>query len=142
MQRKIAFKRLDPDVPVPRYAHDDDAGFDLFARTEVTLAPGERAQVPTGVAMVIPEGCVGLVWDKSGMSQVHGLKTLGGVVDAGYRGEVMVGIVNLGSEPYRIEKHHKVAQMLVQDVLHVDLEEVDELPDSLRGNRGFGSTGK
>jgi dUTP pyrophosphatase len=141
MKQKVYIKRLDPSVPAPAYAHDDDAGFDLFARSEVVLGPGERAQVPTGVAMVIPDGYVGLVWDKSGISHKHGLKTLGGVVDAGYRGEVMVGVVNVGSEPYHIDKHRKVAQMLVQAVEHVVFEEVEELPDSVRGTGGFGSTG-
>ncbi len=129
---------------MPSYAHAGDAGLDLYARVAVTLAPGERAQVPTGVAVAIPDGYVGLVWDKSGLSQKHGLKTLGGVVDAGYRGEVLVGVVNLDVMPYTIEQHHKVAQMLIQQVEAVAVVEVQVLPESTseRGTKGFGSTGK
>ena len=138
---KVELKRLDRDMPLPSYAHEGDAGFDLVAREEVTIAPGERVQVPTGIALHIPDGYVGLVWDKSGLSHKHGLKTLGGVVDAGYRGEVMVGLVNLGTEPYTLERHHKVAQMLIQKVEQATLEIVDSLDDSTRGTGGFGSTG-
>lgn len=127
---------------LPSYAHPGDAGCDLFAAQSVTLAPGARAQVGVGVAFELPEGFVGLIWDKSGLSQKHGLKTLGGVVDAGYRGEVMVGIVNLSSEPYTIEAGHKVAQMLVQRVEAVTFEEVTSLDATSRGVGGFGSTGK
>lgn len=142
MTLTLRIKRLDPNVPLPSYAHDDDAACDLYAREETVLKPGERAQVPTGLAMEIPDGYVGFVWDKSGLSHKYGLKTLGGVIDAGYRGEVMVGVVNLGSDSYRIEQYHKVAQLVLQRVEHVHIEEVFALGNTRRGTRGFGSTGK
>lgn len=142
MQLSLPVHRFDPSVPMPSYAHAGDAGLDLYARETVTIAPGERAQVATGIAVAIPEGYVGLVWDKSGLSQLHGLKTLGGVVDSGYRGEVMVGLVNLGKDPLTIERYRKVAQLLIQSIERVRAEEVDLLPntDSARGVSGFGST--
>jgi dUTP pyrophosphatase len=137
----LKVKRLDAEARLPRYAYADDAGFDLCAVHAVTLKPGERVQVRTGLAMQIPKGYVGLIWDKSGLSHKHGLKTLGGVIDAGYRGEVCVGLVHLGSEPYTIERHQKVAQMLIQKIEAPDVVEVDSLEDSERGPHGFGSSG-
>jgi len=139
---EVKIQKLHTDAILPQYAHHDDAGMDFFAVENVALAPGERAQVPTGIAMEIPEGYVGLIWDKSGLSHRHGLKTLGGVIDAGYRGEVKIGVVNLGAEPYTIEAGHKVAQMLIQKVEQPTLTEVDSLQDSTRGENAFGSTGK
>ena len=115
---------------------------DLYASESITLKSMERGTVKTGIAVEIPEGYVGLVWDKSGLSHTHGIKTLGGVVDAGYRGEVKIGVVNLSDETYMFEKHHKVAQMLIQKVEHAEIEEVSELSESERGHNGFGSTGK
>jgi dUTP pyrophosphatase len=141
MSLTLQVYRIDPTVPLPSYGYDDDAAFDLYAAEEVVLAPGARAQVRTGIALVIPRGYVGLVWDKSGLSHTHGLKTLGGVVDAGYRGEVMVGIVNLGSAPYTLARHHKVAQMIIQKKETPVIVEVSTLPESDRGTRGFGSSG-
>jgi len=141
MNQKVRVKRLDPELPLPSYEHAGDAGFDLFAREAVTLAPKERAQIATGIALALPEGCVGLVWDKSGLSHKGGLKVLGGVVDACYRGEVLVGLVNLSSAPYSFEKGQKVAQMLIQQVSRVSFEEVAELDETTRGEGGFGSTG-
>jgi dUTP pyrophosphatase len=139
----LSVQRLDPSVPLPSYAHHGDAGLDLYAREAVTLVPGERAQVATGVAVEIPHGYVGLVWDKSGLSHKYGIKTLGGVVDAGYRGEIFVGVVNLGTEPYTFERHHKVAQMIIQRCEQVEVKEVTDLSSSSsRGTSGFGSTGK
>lgn len=134
--------RLDPSVPLPSYGHEGDVGMDLCARETVTLVPGARAQVPTGIALQIPDGFGGFIWDKSGLSHLHGLKTLGGVIDAGYRGEIKVGVVNLGSVPYTIERHHKVAQLVVQRVERVACVEVHELDRTTRGVRGFGSTGR
>lgn len=138
----LKVRRLDPEVPLPSSGHADDAAHDLFAAHEVTLQPGERVQVDTGIATSIPEGHVGLIWDKSGLSHNHGLKTLGGVIDVGYRGEVKVGLINLGAEPYTVERHHKVAQMIIQKKETVIIEEVDTLSDSSRGTDGFGSTGR
>lgn len=139
---EIKIKKLSEDAKVPTYAHHNDAGFDLYAIENVAVPAGARVLVGTGLAMEIPDGYVGLVWDKSGLSNTHGLKTLGGVIDAGYRGEVKVGIVNLGATDYTIDAGHKVAQMLIQKVEHVETKEVDELSDATRGWNGFGSTGK
>ncbi len=139
MQLKI--KKL-CDVIVPSYAHPGDAGLDLYAAEAITILPGEKKAVPTGIAMEIPEGFVGLIWDKSGIAIKEGMKTLGGVVDSGYRGEVLVGIINLSNKAYTFEKNHKVAQMVIQKKELVSVEEVTELSDTARGEGGFGSTGK
>ncbi len=140
MQLKV--KKLSREAKLPQYVKPGDAGMDLFALEETILAPGQFVGVATGIAMEIPEGYVGLIWDKSGLSIKHGLKTLGGVVDAGFRGEVKVGIINLGSEEYKIEKGHKVAQMLIQKVEHMEIEESESLSETDRGEKGFGSSGK
>ncbi len=115
---------------------------DVYSVRTITILPGERVQVPTGIAVELPEGHVALVWDKSGLSHKHGLKTVGGVIDQGYRGEYMIGMINLSTEPYILDAGHKVAQILIQKVEHPEIEEVLELSDSSRGEGGFGSTGK
>ena len=138
----IKIKKLKPDAVLPNYAHSGDAGMDIYASENVHVRKGERAKVPTGIAMEIPEGYVGLVWDKSGLSINHGLKTLGGVIDAGYRGEIIIGIANLSSEDYTLEKGHKVAQLLIQKIESPVIEEAIELNNSHRGEKGLGSTGK
>ncbi len=140
MQLKI--KKLIEDATIPKYATKDDAGMDLFAIENVELEPMQRAQVGTGIAMEIPEGHVGLIWDKSGLSHKFGIKTLGGVVDSGYRGEIKIGVINLGKEKYIFEKGHKVAQMIIQKKETPEIAEATELNNSERGEGGFGSTGK
>jgi dUTP pyrophosphatase len=142
MSLSLNIKRLHPDAIIPEYAHEGDAAFDLCAVESVTIKPNERIQVGTGIAMEIPPGYVGLIWDKSGLSHKFGLKTVGGVIDAGYRGEVKIGMINLSAEPYTFEKGHKVAQMIIQAREHVVIKEVQELSDTARGEGGFGSTGK
>jgi dUTP pyrophosphatase len=139
---KILVKKLHPDAIIPNIAHEGDAGCDLFATESLTLNSGERGQVPTGLALEIPFGHVALIWDKSGLSHKAGIKTLGGVIDCGYRGEIMIGVINLGTEPYAFEKGHKVAQFLIQKVEAPIFEEVIELSDTSRKDNGFGSTGK
>jgi len=138
---ELRFKKLHAAAKAPEYAHDTDAGLDLFSVADVTLAPGERQQIPTGIALAIPAGYVGLVWDKSGVSHKRGLKVLGGVVDAGYRGELLIGLVNIGSEPQSFAVGDKLAQILIQAVEHPILVETDELDATQRGEAGFGSTG-
>jgi dUTP pyrophosphatase len=138
----IKVKKLHPDAIIPHIAHEGDAGSDLFATESVTLNPGERGQVPTGLALELPLGYVSLIWDKSGVSHKGGIKTLGGVIDSGYRGEIQVGVINLGEESYTFEKGHKVAQMIIQKIESPTFEEVEELADTSRGEGGFGSTGK
>ena len=138
---KLQVKLLHKDAKTPTFAHDTDAGMDLYAVEDYSIPPGGRAQVATGVAIAVPPGYVGLVWDKSGISHKGGLKTLGGVIDAGYRGEILVGIVNLSTVSYEVEKGAKIAQMLLQTVTHPDIEVVDELSETERGESGFGSSG-
>lgn len=138
----LKIKKLKDGAKVPACAHPGDAGFDLFAVEEVAIHAGKRVLVGTGIALEVPDGFVGLIWDKSGLATTHGLKTLGGVIDAGYRGEIKVGIINLSAEDYTIGAGYKVAQMLIQKVERADIKEVAELSNAIRGEGGFGSTGK
>lgn len=138
----LKIKKIHPDAKIPKYAHHDDAGFDLFTPENVIVKKGERFGVPTGIAMEIPEGYVGLIWDKSGIAIKNGMKTLGGVIDSTYRGEVLVGMINLSGNDYVFEKGHKIAQMIIQKKETVEFEECSELADTTRGCGGFGSTGK
>lgn len=137
----LKIKKLYHDAIVPRYAKAGDAGMDVFAYETLTLLPGERGIVKTGISTEFPEGYVLLVWDKSGISTKTGVTTLAGVIDAGYRGEIGIAVINLGHEPYMFEKGSKVAQLLFQPVLQPEIEEVSELSESERGEGGFGSTG-
>jgi len=138
----IKVKKLDPTLPDLRHAKHMDAGIDLYARERTVLTPGVSCAIPTGIALEIPEGHVGLIWDKSGLSVRHVLKTLGGVIDAGYRGEVLVGMINLSDKEYMFEAGDKVAQILFQKIEHPSIEFVDELSETERGDSGFGSSGK
>jgi dUTP pyrophosphatase len=140
MQLKV--KKVDPEAKLPSYAHPYDAGMDLFALEEVKVKPGEVARIRSGVMMEIPEGYVGLCWDKSGLAMKNGIKVLAGVIDAGFRGELVMGVINLGKEEYTFEKGHKVMQMLIQPVQFLDIIESEKLSDTSRGEGGFGSTGK
>lgn len=138
---KLQVVRLRESAKLPHFAHDSDAGMDLFCDEAVTILPQERVQIKTGIAFALPHGYVGLIWDKSGLSHRVGLKTLGGVIDAGYRGEVLVGIVNLGAQEHSFSVGDKIAQILIQRVEHPELEEVATLDVTLRGDKGFGSSG-
>jgi dUTP pyrophosphatase len=140
----VPLRRLDPDLPVPSYAHDGDAGADLHAATDVTLAPGERSLVPTGVALALPDGYVGLVHPRSGLAARHGVTIVNapGTVDAGYRGEVLVNLVNLDPrEPFSVRRGDRIAQLVVQQVARAEFIEVDSLEDTSRGDTGHGSSG-
>ncbi len=138
---KLAVKRLAPSAKLPVFANPHDAGLDLYALESVTLLPHERAQLRTGIALAIPPGYVGLIWDKSGLSHRFGLKTIGGVIDSGYRGEVLVGLINTGSESHTFAPGDKIAQILIQQVEAPEIYEVDELDETVRGAQGFGSSG-
>jgi dUTP pyrophosphatase len=140
MKLKLKVKRISPEAKLPVYSHRGDAGMDLFSAVDDMLQPGEVKPIPTGIQIAIPEGYVGLIWDKSGIS-LGGVHRLAGVVDAGYRGEVRVVLVNLGKEPFSIKKGMRIAQMLIQPVETVEVVEADELDDTSRGKGGFGSTG-
>jgi len=137
---KLCVKRIHPAAKLPSYGHPGDAGLDLHSSADLSLAPGEVRAVPTGLQIAVPAGHVGLVWDKSGIS-LKGVHRFAGVVDAGYRGEVRVVMINLGREPYEIKAGMKIAQMLIQPVTVVDVMECDDLGDTSRGEGGFGSTG-
>jgi dUTP pyrophosphatase len=140
----VPLRRLDPDLPVPTYAHPGDAGADLFAAREVELAPGERALVPTGVAIALPEGYVGLVHPRSGLAARLGVTVLNapGTVDSGYRGEILVNLVNHDrANVAKISRGDRIAQLVVQRVERAEFILVDELTESSRGTGGHGSTG-
>ena len=141
----LPLQRLDATLPVPTYAHPGDAGLDLYAREDVELEPGQRAVVPTGVAVAIPQGWVGLVHPRSGLAARAGVGIVNapGTIDAGYRGEIRVVLVNHDrDEPVKLSRGERIAQLLIQPVGRVDVIEVDELPASPRGDGGFGSTGR
>lgn len=137
---ELKVKRIHPEAKIPCYGHPGDAGMDLFAVQDHVLMPGETWAVPTGIQVAIPEGHAGLIWDKSGIS-LKGVHRLAGVVDAGYRGEVRVVMVNLGREPFVIKAGMKISQMLIQPVALARIVEAEDLDDTSRGEGGFGSTG-
>ena len=136
--------RLDPDLPAPAYAHPGDAGADLVSAVDVTLAPGERALVPTGIALALPTGHVALVHPRSGLAARHGLSIVNtpGTIDAGYRGEIKVLLVNHDPrEPIELRRGDRIAQLVVQRFETARFVEVERLPESVRGEGGYGSTG-
>jgi dUTP pyrophosphatase len=140
---RVPVRVLAADLPLPTYARDDDAGLDLYAATDVALAPGARLLVPTGLALAIPPGFAGFVLPRSGLALRHGVTLLNtpGLIDAGYRGEVQVMLVNLGDTPVKLSRGDRIAQLVVQRIARVTLTPVSELPPSTRGTGGFGSTG-
>ena len=136
--------RLDPGVPLPAYARSGDAGADLFAAEDVDLAPGERALVRTGVAIALPEGYAGFVHPRSGLAARHGVTLVNapGTIDAGYRGEIKVILLNTDlARAVSLRRGDRIAQLVVQRVENVTFREVPALPESARGDNGFGSTG-
>jgi dUTP pyrophosphatase len=140
----ISIVRLDPDLPLPAYAHPGDAGADLLTTVDVTLQPGERAMVPTGIALALPDGYVALVHPRSGLAARHGLSIVNtpGTIDAGYRGEVKVMLINHDPvAPVELRRGDRVAQLVVQRFERARFVEVGQLPDSARGEGGYGSTG-
>jgi dUTP pyrophosphatase len=137
-------RQLDPGLPLPSYAHDGDAGADLYAAVDVELAPGQRGLVPTGIAIVLPPGYVGLVHPRSGLATRLGVTVLNapGTVDSGYRGEILVNLINHDPKsPATISRGDRIAQLVVQRVERADFYSVEELSDSARGAGGHGSTG-
>jgi len=138
---KIQIKKLHTDAKIPKFALKGDVGMDLYSIQDVTMKPGERISCATGIAIKIPEGYAGLIWDKGGPSHKFGIKTLGGVFDSNYIGEYLVGLVNLGKENFIIEKGQKIAQVLFQKVEIPEIKEVENLEQTNRGKSGFGSTG-
>jgi dUTP pyrophosphatase len=140
----IVAVRLDRELPLPAFARPGDAGLDLRASEAVTLEPGERRLVPTGLAVAIPEGHAGFVLPRSGLAMQKGVTVLNapGLIDSGYRGELKVLLINHGAEAVGIERGERIAQLVIQPVAHARLVEEERLPDSARGEGGFGSTGR
>jgi dUTP pyrophosphatase len=140
---RLRVLRLDPRAVLPAAAHPGDAGLDLTTLEGLRLAPGERVAARTGLAVAIPEGWVGLVHPRSGLARRHGLTVANapGTVDAGYRGEVQVLLINLGAEPVQVAAGDRIAQLLLQRVGRAEVVEVDDLDATDRGHGGFGSTG-
>lgn len=142
MALTLRVRLLHPAAVLPRYARPGDAGLDLCSCEAYELAPGELHVFGTGLAVAVPQGYAGLVWDRSGLAVRAGLTTLAGVIDAGYRGEVKVPLLNTGPRPYRIEVGDRIAQLLVQAVPAVDVQAVERLEETARGEAGFGSSGR
>ena len=142
---ELPVRRLDPDLPLPAYAHPGDAGADLCAATEVVLPPGGRATVGTGIAVAVPDGYAAFVHPRSGLASRHGITLVNapGTVDAGYRGEVKVVLLNTDpAEPFTVRRGDRIAQLVVQPVARARFIDSDELPPTPRGDGGFGSTGR
>lgn len=137
----IKIQKIDFSAKIPNYANKNDAGLDLYSVEDLIIKPNGRMAIRTGVKMEIPDGYVGLVWDKSGLAMKNGIKTMAGVIDSGYRGEIKVVLINLSNQDFEIKKGMKIAQMLIQKIEHPEIEEVKELSESDRGGNGFGSTG-
>jgi dUTP pyrophosphatase len=140
MQVKV--KKLKENAKLPTHGHPGDAGIDFYSTHKVVFMPGKQERVSTGVAIEIPEGHVGLIWDKSSISFNMGLKVMGGVIDSGYRGEIIMNLLNVTDKEVTLEEGHKIAQMLIQRFEDCDIVEVDEISDTVRGQGREGSTGK
>ncbi|MEV0583540.1 dUTP diphosphatase [Nonomuraea sp. NPDC050310] len=142
---EVLIQRLDPELPVPSYAHPGDAGADLHSAEDVELQPGERAIVRTGLSIALPDGYAAFVHPRSGLAAKHGVTVVNapGTIDAGYRGEIMVILLNTDAkEPVRLRRGDRIAQLVVQRVERVRFAEVEQLPGSARGAGGHGSTGR
>ena len=140
----VPITRLDLEMPAPAYAQPNDAGADLRSTIDLTLEPGERAMVPTGIAIALPDGYAAFVHPRSGLAIKHGLSMVNtpGTIDAGYRGEISVLLINHDrTQPIEISRGDRIAQLVIQRVEHARFVDVEELPDSVRGSGGFGSTG-
>jgi len=144
-QIEVLLLRLDPELEPPAYTHHDDAGADLRAREDLVLAPGERSLVPTGIAVAIPEGYAGFVHPRSGLAARHGVTIVNapGTVDAGYRGEILVNLLNTDRErEVRISRGDRIAQLVLQRVSRASFRTVDSLSESVRGVTGHGASGR
>lgn len=138
----LKIKKIHNDAKLPSYAHEGDAGLDIFSIETYKLKPGERKGFSTGICFELEPGFVALVWDKSGLAFKHGLKTLGGVIDSNYRGEIFIALLNTSEKEILIERGDKIAQVLIQPVVSAKIEEIHELTESQRGDKGFGSSGR
>lgn len=139
MQLKV--KKVHPDAKLPTYGTPGDAGMDFYSLEEVVFQPGELKSMRTGIAVEIPEGNVGLIWDKSKIGFQHGLKTLGGVIDSGFRGEIFIALINLSGKEQVITAGQKFTQMLIQPIMQMEITEAETLSETVRGEGREGSTG-
>lgn len=138
---KFKVKKVREDAIIPEYAHPGDAGMDLFSCINCNLEQGQRMLIPTGLSVHVPSGYVGLIWPRSGLAHKRGVDVLAGVMDEGFRGEMGVVLLNTGYDDLIIKKGEKIAQLLIQPIEICEIEEVDNLEDSSRGEGCFGSTG-
>ncbi len=138
----MKIKRLSESASLPTRANKSDAGWDLYSSEKTSVLPNCRRAISTSVALAVPEGCVGLIWPRSGLAVKDGIDVLAGVVDAGYRGEVKVCLYNCGEKAFQIESGDRIAQILIQKIEDVELVETDNLETTQRGDDGFGSSGR
>lgn len=138
---KIKVKKLKENAKLPTHGHAGDAGIDFYTLENIVFLPGKQTRVHTGLAVEIPKGYVGLIWDKSSISFNFGLKVMGGVIDSSYRGEIIMCLLNTSNKKVVLEKGHKIAQMVIQKFEHCDIVEVSKLSDTVRGVGREGSTG-
>ena len=142
---KVHIKLLDEELPMPRYQHEGDAGLDLPSRIDFVLEPGERAMIPTGIAVAIPRGYAGFVLPRSGLASRNGISLVNtpGLIDSGYRGELAIVMINTDKrEPFHIKRGDRIAQLVIQQVIEATTVRVNELEETSRGEGGFGSTGR
>jgi len=142
---KIEIKLLDEGIPLPCYQHEGDAGLDLPSRVDYVLEPGERAMIPTGIAVAIPQGYAGFVLPRSGLASRHGIALVNspGLIDSGYRGEVAIVMINTDRhKSFEIKRGDRIAQLVIQQVVEATTVQVSGLDETARGSGGFGSTGK
>jgi len=140
---QVLIKRLEKEVKMPKYEHEDDAGLDIFANEETTIKPGEIKLIGTGIQMELPQGIEAQIRPKSGLALNHGITIVNtpGTIDAGYRGEIKVILINFGKKEYKVEKGQKIAQIVFNKIEKPEIIEVSKLNESKRGAKGFGSTG-
>ena len=138
---KLQVQKLDKEAKLPSYAYKGDAGMDIYSIEDIDVSPGEKVAVRTGLRLAIPEGYAGFVWDKSGLAVKHHIKTMAGVIDSDYRGELQVVLTNLGKENYHIEKGSKIAQLIISPIASFEIEEAEIADETERGEGGFGSSG-
>ncbi|MBI3033068.1 dUTP diphosphatase [Candidatus Woesearchaeota archaeon] len=141
---KVLITRLDKELPIPHYKHDGDAGMDIYSREDVVLEPGQFKMVPTGLKIAVPFGYEVQVRPRSGLAAKHGISIVNtpGTVDCGYRGEIAAILINHGKEAFHVKRAERIAQIVINKVEIVEVEESEILPDSTRGEGGFGSTGR
>lgn len=138
---KIKIKRLDKDLEIPKYSRNGDAALDIRSAESLILKTDERKIIKSGVVIVVPEGYVGLVWDRGGMAAKHGIHTMAGVLDSNYRGELMIVLKNLSEKDFEIRKGDRIAQLVIQPVLNAETEEIEHLDETERGEGRFSSSG-